>query len=103
MQLDKYLIGFCGVILIYAVSQYLSRFEKAQIVPKTVGDYFFDIYLMHNPYFVALSAIVLNKLLGVNPYVTVMIATLLGICIPMLLSYLVIRRVKWMPAVMIGR
>lgn len=103
MQLNKYLIGFAGVVLIYAASRYLSRFGKALKVPKTVGDYSFDIYLMHNPYFVALSAIALNKLLGVNSYVTVIIATLLGICIPMLVSYLVIRRVKWMSSIMIGR
>lgn len=103
LQLDKYLIGFCGVFLIWAAARSLSKADRVQKTLKTVGDYSFDIYLMHNPYFVAVSAIALNKILGLNPYVTVIVAMLIGIAVPMVIGRFVIRRVKWMSALMVGR
>lgn len=103
LQLDKYLVGFCGVFLIWVIARSMSIADRAREALKTVGDYSFDIYLMHNPYFVAVSAIALNKILGLNLYVTIIVAMLIGIAVPMVISWFVIRRVKWMSSVMAGR
>ena len=58
---------------------------------------------MHNPYFVALGAMVLNNILGISAYIAVITATVICVVVPMIISKLVIRRVKLLPAVMLGR
>lgn len=102
MQLDKYLIGFAGVGLVYIMATKISKANTKRLV-KCVGDYSFDIYLMHNPYCVAFSAMVLNKVLGVSAYISVIVATIIGVALPMAASKLVIRKVKVLSTVMIGK
>lgn len=96
----KYAIGFIGVWLLYGISFHITRLKTAFCV---IGDYSYDIYLMHNPYCVALSAIVLNKMLGITPYIAVIAATALGVLIPMLASKLIIRKIKPLSILMIGK
>lgn len=102
MQLDKYLIGFAGVGLVYILAIELSKINAKKLI-KCIGDYSFDIYLMHNPYCVALSAMVLNRMLGVPAYISVVAATIVGVVLPMVASKLVIRKVKLLSTIMIGR
>lgn len=102
MQIDKYLIGFAGVGLVYILATKISKANTKRLV-KCVGDYSFDIYLMHNPYCVAFSAMVLNKILGVSAYISVVVATIIGVVLPMKVSKLVIRKVKVLSTVMIGK
>ena len=102
MLFDKYTIGFAGVGMIYFLSVWLNK-TKARERVKCVGDYSFDIYLMHNPYFVALGAMVLNRILGISAYIAVITATVIGVVVPMILNKLVIRRVKLLSVVMLGR
>ena len=102
MQLDKYLIGFAGAGLVYILAIELSKINAKKLV-KCIGDYSFDIYLMHNPYCVALSAMVLNRMLGVPAYISVVAATVIGVVLPMVASKLVIRKVKLLSTIMIGR
>ena len=102
MQLNKYLVGFAGVGLVYILAIELNK-TKARKMVKCVGDFSFDIYLMHNPYCVALSTIALNKILGVPTYITIVVATIIGVVLPMAASKLVIRRVNLLSKIMIGR
>ena len=48
--------------MIFIVSKALenrrTKNNKARVALKTIGDYSYDIYLMHNPYVVAVEAIV---------------------------------------------
>lgn len=102
MQLDKYLLGFAGAGLVYILAIEFSKTNAKKLV-KCIGDYSFDIYLMHNPYCVAISAMALNKILGVPAYISIAIATVIGVVLPMAASKLVIRKVKLLSTVMIGR
>lgn len=69
-------------------------FEKKKVgnTIKTIGDYSFDIYLMHNPYCVALSAIILNKIIGLPATFVVVVSTIIGVILPMFISRQVIRK-----------
>ena len=102
MQLDKYLLGFTGVALIYIIANKINTTSIGQAL-KYTGDYSFDIYLMHNPYFVALSAVILNQIINIPSYITVIISTILGVAAPIIASRFVVRRNKIMSFVMIGK
>lgn len=102
MQINKYFVGFSGVGVVYVLSITIKNTRIGKVL-NSVGDYSFDIYLMHNPYFVALSALVLNQIIGLSAYVVVIMATLLGILLPMLISRFVIRKSKLLSMVMIGK
>lgn len=60
MQCDKYLIGFAGAYIVLSFARFLSRHKGGRYI-KLVGDYSFDIYLMHNLYFVVLVTIVFEQ------------------------------------------
>jgi len=104
--LVKYIIGFLGVWLLYGLAVYIenTRILKASgsIINK-IGDYSYDIYLMHNPYCVAMGAIALNDIIGINSYITVVIATALGVIIPMIISRTIIRKSKLLSLIMLGK
>ncbi|MCD7992347.1 MAG: acyltransferase [Clostridia bacterium] len=102
-QIIKYTLGFLGVWLLYMVDRYLNRIKnRLTILVKIIGDYSYDIYLMHNPYFLALSSTVLYGFLGVNALLTIVIAVILGVSIPMIASKFIIRRFKILSFVMLG-
>lgn len=100
--LFKYLIGFLGTWIVYAIS---SKINESNLKEKVaiIGDYSYDIYLIHNPYFVAISSILINKILGISSYIAVAVATIIGIYMPITISKLIIRRYSFMSKVMIGK
>lgn len=102
MLFNKYLIGFLGVMIIYYIADMLNKTRTNRLI-RYIGDYSFDIYLMHNPYCVALSAIVLNKMMGISAYISVISATAIGIALPMAASKFIIRKIKPLAVVMIGK
>ena len=102
MQLDKYIIGFVGVGVIYFIAHTIVNSSIGKAF-KCIGDYSFDIYLMHNPYCVAFSTVVMNGFFGISSYATVILATALGIAIPMIVSRFVIRKNRLLSTIMIGR
>ena len=63
MLFNKYLIVFLGVMIIYYIADMFNKTRTNRLI-RYIGDYSFDVYLVHNPYCVALSAIVLNKMMG---------------------------------------
>lgn len=100
-QLVKYAIGFLGVWLVYIAALAIEKTRFMSLL-KTIGDYSYDIYLMHNPYVVALTAIVCSRFLKLPGVCSMIIATALGVSVPILISKLIIRRSKFFSAVMIG-
>jgi peptidoglycan/LPS O-acetylase OafA/YrhL len=99
--LIKETIGFLGVWIIYGIAIRVSG--KLSEMITQIGNYSYEIYLMHNPYCVALSAVVLNKMMGIPAFISIMIATFLGVSLPMLASIFVIRKSKLLSIVMIGK
>lgn len=103
-QAVKYALGFLGVLLLYLLSTYIERkWRKVTGVIKKIGDFSYDIYLMHNPYIVALGCTVFSSILELNPLLTIIVATVAGLTIPMLISKFIIRRFNILSKIMIGR
>lgn len=101
-QTIKYMVGFFGVWVIFVLSKVL-RGGKLGGLLRLVGDYSYDIYLMHNPYVVAVATIVCSRFLNLPNVISLVIAIVLGIVVPILISKLVIRKNKVLSVVMIGQ
>lgn len=98
VQLIKYAEGFLGVCIIYVLAKKLEN----NAVVKTIGDYSYDIYLMHNPYVVAMTSVILNKVIGINSYITIVTAVTAGIALPICASRCVIRNIPFLTKVLLG-
>lgn len=78
-----------------------KKLENNAVV-KTIGDYSYDIYLMHNPYVVAMASVILNKVIGINSYITIVAAVTAGIALPICASRYVIRNIPFLAKVLLG-
>jgi len=85
-----------GALSMYLFALKLSRMRFAFIksVLKKIGQYSFDIYLLHEPYIVTVIFIIFARLSIVNVFVNQSILLLLGMLIPFLLSYHWLRNIK---------
>lgn len=73
-----------GVCCIYMIAKFLTTVysgTKIELILRRIGDYSFEIYLMHNPYVSMLVPIILGKIISAS-LVIVIITTILGIIIP---------------------
>lgn len=73
-----------GVCCIYMIAKSLTTVysgTKIELILRRIGDYSFEIYLMHNPYVSMLVPIILGKVISAA-LVIVIITTILGIIIP---------------------
>lgn len=100
VQIIKYAEGFLGVCVIYSLAKLLENNVFLNL--KTIGDYSYDIYLMHNPYIVALTSIILNKGLRINSYITIVAAVSMGIALPICASRHAIRNIPFLAEVLLG-
>lgn len=98
-QLLRYILGFLWAWLIYLFAK-AERPRKKEL--RAIGDYSYDIYLMHNPYVVAVVVMVCGKIIKLPDICSVVIATILGIVIPIAVSKVLIRRSKTLSAIMLG-
>lgn len=82
--LGNTLYALSGVYCIYMIAEFLSSVcngTKIEFGLRKIGDYSFEIYLMHNPYVSILVPIILKKMIS-NTLVIVLITTVLGIIVP---------------------
>lgn len=82
--LGNTLYALSGVYCIYMIAEFLSSVcngTKIELGLRKIGDYSFEIYLMHNPYVSMLAPIILRKVISF-PVVIVLITTVLGIIVP---------------------
>lgn len=102
--LVKCLLGFFGVWCLYILSQLIDKGRgKVKTMFKYVGDYSYDIYLIHNPYIVAFMSFILSHYLKINSYLTILIAVTAGILLPVLLSKIILRRFSGLSLLTLGR
>ena len=57
---------------------------------------------MHNPYVVAMTSVILNKVIGINSYITIVTAVTAGIALPICASRCVIRNIPFLTKVLLG-
>lgn len=82
--LGNTIYALSGVYCIYMIAEFLSSVcngTKTRFGLRKIGDYSFEIYLMHNPYISMLVPIILRKVIP-NTVVIVLITTVLGIIVP---------------------
>ena len=82
--LGNILYALSGIYCIYIFTKFLVSDRcnlKLEQTLKRIGDYSFEIYLMHNPYISILVPLVLKKLIS-SSAIIVIITTVLGIVIP---------------------
>lgn len=83
----KLLIGIIGPYIIYLIAKKIS--SRLQAIISKIGNYSYSIYLIHNPYFVALPCIILNKILKIPAILTIVIALFLGIIMPIMVCKII--------------
>ena len=87
--LGNLIYGWAGCAVFFYISSYLDKHvSNASNMLKTIGDYSFEIYLMHNPYIVLMVPLAL-KILNVNSTLIFLISVILGILIPIFASKLI--------------
>ena len=85
-----YLIGITGSYVLFLLSKAM-RNDKTKYYFKKIGNYSYEIYLIHNPYFVATSSIVLSDIFKIPAVITIILSMLLGIVFPILISNIINR------------
>ncbi|MBQ9019158.1 MAG: acyltransferase [Bacilli bacterium] len=96
-----YSIGVLGVYLTYVFSSNVHNNIKMKL--KKIGDYSYEIYLMHNPYFVAVSSIILSSILKMPSYICIIISVAIGIVIPIFISKFVYKYASKVSIIMFGK
>lgn len=104
--IGRVLWGIAGTILIAQFCNYMvnERCVKCSIkLPlATLGDYSYDIYLIHNPYVLGLSAVLLKKL-GFNSFFVIVVSILLGASISIILSKYILRKNRILSILILGK
>lgn len=100
-KLLMYLIGFSGSYLLYVVAKFICKFKLEKIISK-IGDYSYEIYLIHNPYFVAVSSILLSSL-KLPSIICLCVSVVLGIVFPILISIIIKKVLKKYSFVVLGK
>ena len=93
--------AFSGSGVVYVIAEKLDRINKGKLLT-LLGDHSLDIYLMHNPYFVAFSAMALTNFLHLNAYPALLAAIVIGVTAPTILSRFIIRKIGILSFVMLG-
>lgn len=90
-------IAFLGILVIFGVSEFLSR----NLFLSQLGKYGMDIFIMSGPILVFLR-IVLYKLVGVGYTPYVVIATIIAYVTPILVSKFIIRKNRILRRLLLG-
>ena len=91
--LIAYLLGLIGSYILYLISSVICMNKIKQLFTK-IGDYSYEIYLIHNPYFVATSSIILCNILKLPAIMCIMISVTIGIVVPILISKFIDKNLK---------
>ena len=76
--------------------------HKFAMILSRVGDYSYDIYLMHTPYVVPVVAKVMYSLTGLR-ILSMVVTTLCGVMIPVIISSFVLRRIPILKRAALGK
>jgi peptidoglycan/LPS O-acetylase OafA/YrhL len=86
-----------SALLVYQISLHCNKLRSFHVIKSNLtnlGRYSFDIYLLHEPYIVTVFFMILIKLSIMNIFINQIILLVLGIFIPLSISYLWLRNIK---------
>ena len=83
---------------------YFSRMllGKKRFIFNMIGDYSYEIYLMHTPYIVPICVIVLDRV-GSPALISILIAVLMGVTIPCVVAKIIMKNTRIVKTVMFGK
>ena len=102
LYLGYLIYALSGAIIIYTISTYISQTDGyCCSILSIIGDYSFEIYLMHNPYITLLVPLMLKIFIS-NKLVIVLITLGLGIVVPIIIKKYIIKN-KILCLILFGR
>lgn len=82
VQFETVVFSISGVMLVYFISLKINERIKTL---KVIGDYSYDIYLVHNPWIISSSALILQKILK-NQAMQLCIVVIISVGLPIVIS-----------------
>lgn len=95
----KIITGYLGIVSVCSIAMQIAKNVNNTFV--IIGNYGMDIYVMANAIQVIVR-IVFLKVLGVSSIICCLLSTVLGICVPIILSKYIIRRFKLTRKLVLG-
>lgn len=91
-----------GAICVYSVSRYIYfKMEKCATALTMIGDYSFEVYLMHNPYITLLIPMILKARID-NKIFIVIVTVVLGVGLPIIMRKYILQNAM-LRKIMFGR
>lgn len=98
---ETVLLGFSGVIVCLSIAGYIEKTKNLLYLANHLGLYSYEIYLIHNPYVVAASALVLCRFLP--NLIAVGLSFVLGLIVPPLIYRKLISKSSMLNYFLFGR
>lgn len=95
----KIITGYLGIISVCFIA--MRVIKKANNPLVIIGEYGMDIYVLANAIQVIVRIMFL-KILSANGIICCLLSSVLGVCIPMILSKYIIRRIKLIKKIVLG-
>ena len=100
--LGNLVYAMSGIYIVYLIAGIIGSIGGLfRAVMNEVGDYSFEIYLMHNPYVSVLAPLLLRKCWNQKEFVVVG-STVLGVLVPYFIAKILMKS-KWISQLLFGR
>lgn len=96
------LYALTGVYCVYLAAKIVTTIPEVKYRLHRIGNYSFEIYLMHNPYVSVVVPIVLGKM-KINSLIIVIMTTIAGILLPYYIAKILFNYTPHVTAVLFGR
>lgn len=101
IQIESTVITLSAILLLYALAYYLISKQKGEVLCR-VGDYSYDIYLIHNPWLVSTLAVIF-EFIAINWMISLPIITILSIIMSMFVSWFIKKNFRNIYRTVFGR
>lgn len=101
IQIESTVITLSAILLLYALAYYLISKQKGEVLCR-VGDYSYDIYLIHNPWLVSTLAVIF-EFIAINWMISLPIITILSIIMSMFVAWFIKKNFRNIYRTVFGR
>lgn len=91
-----------GIVTVCSAADFISS-TRADGLFTEIGMYSYDIYLIHAPFLVSGLMGILLAYSPLPAYICCAAVTVIGIALPYVISRFIIRKVKWLSVILLGR
>lgn len=101
IQIESTVITLSAMLLLYTLAHYLISKQKGDVLCR-VGDYSYDIYLIHNPWLVSTLAVIFEYI-KISWMISLPIIVILSIIISMLVAWFIKKNFRSIYQAVFGR